>query len=158
VKYQLLTLGKTRSPYYRAGLADYLERIARYSPIEHQEISAAPLSPEASGPEIQKALATEADRILEKAGETMLVALMPGGKTLTSEAFAAQLQKWQHEGARRIAFVIGSAHGLHERVLKAARLRLSLSGFTLAHELAALVFVEQLFRAHTILNAEPYHK
>jgi 23S rRNA (pseudouridine1915-N3)-methyltransferase len=104
----------------------------------------------------------EGERLLERVtsgtGPTpRLVACDPGGDVLTSEAFAAWLCE-QRDAAHHVAFVIGGAHGLSDRVRTQAHRRLSLAPWTLPHELARLVLAEQLYRAGTIARGEPYHK
>ncbi|MCV5968535.1 23S rRNA (pseudouridine(1915)-N(3))-methyltransferase RlmH, partial [Lactococcus petauri] len=85
-----------------------------------------------------------------------LLALDLSGKTYSSETFAEFIRKLQNDGVRELQAVIGGPFGLHEKIVKSARYRLSLSTMTLPHEVAALVFAEQLYRAHTILKNEPY--
>ena len=79
------------------------------------------------------------------------------GQSRTSEQFATMLQSGREAG-RNIAFVIGGAFGLSEEILSSAQTKLSLAPFTLPHELARLVLVEQIYRAGTIVRGEPYHK
>jgi 23S rRNA (pseudouridine1915-N3)-methyltransferase len=99
----------------------------------------------------------EGDRLLERAAGSSIVACDVGGRAMTSEEFAGWLQA-AREGARDLCFVIGGAHGLSDAVREQARSTLSLSAFTLPHELARLVLAEQLYRAGTIVRGEPYHK
>jgi 23S rRNA (pseudouridine1915-N3)-methyltransferase len=86
-----------------------------------------------------------------------LVALDERGSTMTSPEFSAWLQRLREE-ARDVAFAIGGAYGLSERVRQAATHRLALAPWTLPHELARLVLAEQFYRAGTIVRREPYHK
>jgi 23S rRNA (pseudouridine1915-N3)-methyltransferase len=91
-----------------------------------------------------------ARRIPERA---FVVLLDGGGREMTSEGFAAWLEERRQEG-RPVCFVIGGAFGIS---LPRADLRLSLGRMTLPHQLARVVLVEQLYRAHRILAGEPYH-
>ncbi len=86
-----------------------------------------------------------------------IVALARGGEVQTSEHFAQEVERWRLE-ARDVAFLVGGAYGLDQRLLERADQRISLSRMTLPHELARLVLLEQLYRALTILRGEPYHK
>ena len=86
-----------------------------------------------------------------------LIALTPTGQSLESPAWAEKLQKLS-ETYQRLAFVIGGPNGLSAEVLKKSRMQLSLSAMTFPHELARVIFLEQLYRAFTILNHEKYHK
>ena len=104
--------------------------------------------------------------IAEKEGMMILDALNPGdylvlldekGKAYSSEKFAEQLQKWMNAGTRNIVFVIGGAYGFSPVVYDRANQKISLSDMTFSHQLVRLIFVEQLYRAFTILRGEPYH-
>ncbi len=86
-----------------------------------------------------------------------VVALDERGRLFDSLKWAKYLQGLL-EGQRELVFIIGGPYGLAPEVLERADLRLSLSPFTLGHEIALLVFLEQLYRAFTILSGEPYHK
>ena len=86
------------------------------------------------------------------------VALDPRGKTLDSEAFARELTRLQDEWPHPVAFVIGSDAGLDERVVKAAKRRLSFGPMVFGHELARLVLYEQLYRALCIRRGIKYHR
>src|SRR5262249_14793849 len=79
------------------------------------------------------------------------------GRALDSEGWAARLAEWRQDG-RDVALVIGGAFGVDPKALGPCESRLSLAPFTLPHELARLVLLEQLYRAGTILRGEPYHK
>jgi 23S rRNA (pseudouridine1915-N3)-methyltransferase len=79
------------------------------------------------------------------------------GKSLTSEEFADLLQD-AREQDRDVAFLIGGAFGLAPTVGESSKIRLSLAPWTLPHEIARLVLVEQIYRAGTIVRGEPYHK
>ena len=88
----------------------------------------------------------------------ILVALDEGGKSLTSEEFAAWLGARRDDGQRNMAFVIGGADGLDADILSQADLKLSLGRMTWPHLMARLLLVEQIYRAHTILTGHPYHR
>ncbi len=84
-----------------------------------------------------------------------VIALSPGGRPLSTDAFTARLERWSVPLA---AFVLGGPLGLDPAFLDAAEVSLSLSAMTLPHELARVVLAEQIFRAVTILRGAPYHK
>ena len=86
-----------------------------------------------------------------------LIALDERGKGLRSEELANFLQMRANESTRQLVFLIGGAYGLDERVLKAARLKWSLSPLTFPHQLVRLILAEQVYRACTILRNEKYH-
>jgi 23S rRNA (pseudouridine1915-N3)-methyltransferase len=154
VKIEMVAVDRLRAPWARAGVAEYLERIGRYVPVERKEVKAA------RGDD-QAAVVEEGQRILRAAaigGRDRLVALTPRGDALDSEAWAHMLDAWAMEGVARAVFVVGGSGGLAPDVLTAADRRLSLGPQTLSHELAQLVLCEQIYRASTILKGEPYHK
>ncbi len=100
----------------------------------------------------------EGEWILSKLDkQEFVVALDVTGKSLSTQEFADQLQRWQMQ-ARNVTLVIGGPDGLSAEVINRSDMRLSLSAMTLPHPLARIVLVEQLYRAHTILTNHPYHR
>lgn len=109
-----------------------------------------------SAPETSRAL--EADALLGLKGpQDWLIALDERGRELESPALAKFIEKAQLS-SKDLLFVLGGDEGLDPRVRDSAHLVLSLSKMVLPHRLARLVLIEQLYRAHTILRGEPYHK
>ena len=109
--------------------------------------------------QIAKALEKEGEAILHAVRKgAYLVALCVEGKQISSEELADLLAQRAGSGAGDVAFVIGSSHGLDERVKRAAQARISLGRITLPHQLARLVMTEQLYRACTINAGMKYHK
>ena len=86
------------------------------------------------------------------------MALTREGKSFDTRALTAHVQDIATYGRPGLAFAIGGAHGLDEKVLKQANTRLSLSALTLPHEVARLLLAEQLYRVGTLIRGEPYHK
>ena len=122
-------------PPYVDDVAHYLKMLGRYATVEVVELR-------------------EDDAVERRIPDRAFVVLLDaGGRQLTSEGFAEWLEERRHEG-RPLCFVIGGAFGLE---LPTAHLRLSFGRMTLPHQLARVVLVEQLYRAHKILAGEPYH-
>ena len=153
MKLRLLAIGKDRSGLYAPAVEEYAKRLARYVRFELVEL-----------PEARKHAGTP--RAKEEEGSALLarldprehvVALDERGKEYTSVELARRVEAWQGQG-RDVALLVGGSDGLSPEVLARAQEKLSLSRFTLAHRLARLVLVEQLYRAMTILRGEPYHK
>jgi 23S rRNA (pseudouridine1915-N3)-methyltransferase len=134
VKVTILAVGRLRPPYVD-DVEHYLKMLRRYATVEVVEVR-------------------EDDDVARRIPDRAFVVLLDAkGRQLTSEAFAAWLEERRHEG-RPLCFVIGGAFGLD---LPTADLRLSLGEMTLPHQLARVVLVEQVYRAHRILAGEPYH-
>ena len=147
-------VGRPRDGAIAAAIREYEGRAARYWPLDVVEVREERAG---AGVSVEQVKEREGARLQERLGAAAVVACDPGGATMSSEAFAAWLQR-QRERARDLAFVIGGAYGLSDRLRDAAATRLSLSSMTLPHELARLVLAEQLYRAGTIVRGEPYHK
>jgi len=147
-------VGKARNAALGEAIRDYETRAARYWPLDVHEVR----EERATGIPLDKVKESEALRLSEKVPErAQTVACELGGKSLTSEQFAELLQN-AREQDRDLAFLIGGAFGLSPSVAKKSTMRLSLAPWTLPHEIARLVLVEQIYRAGTIVRGEPYHK
>jgi 23S rRNA (pseudouridine1915-N3)-methyltransferase len=154
VKLTLIAVGRLKTASWVAAQTDYLERIRHYAPLNVVEIK----DRIGQGLEEKAVVEKEGGDILRAAENVpALIALTPEGKLLKSPEWAETLQKLS-ETYQRLAFVIGGPNGLSEDVLKKSRLQLSLSPMTFPHELARVIFLEQLYRAFTILGGEKYHK
>jgi 23S rRNA (pseudouridine1915-N3)-methyltransferase len=139
----VVAVGRVKDRPLRAAVDDYLARVRRYVPCDEIEVPDAP--PAKLAPALSRALAGAAS-----------IALEVQGRQLTSQAFAAGVERWGSRGKGVVAFVIGGADGIPREVSEAADDRWSLSSLTFPHRLARLVLVEQLYRAMTILRGEPY--
>ncbi len=152
----LLAVGKTRTGYVREGVTAYARRIERYARFEVIELP----GPKSAGRKAASVLHRKAEaRSLEKhfrAGD-VVVLLDEAGREFSSREFAEYLEKRRVSSCRRLLFVSGGAYGVAPTITTRADLVLSLSRMTFPHELVRLIFVEQLYRAFTILAGEPYH-
>ena len=152
MKFRLVAVGKPPAGPLRDAIADYEKRASRYWPLDVIEVRAEPARSR-SAAEVRR---LEGERLLDKVAGT-LVALDERGKPLSSEKFA-QWMIGRREQAEDTTFLIGGAFGLDDVVRARATMLLSLSPWTLQHEMARLLLAEQLFRAGTIHRGEPYHK
>jgi 23S rRNA (pseudouridine1915-N3)-methyltransferase len=134
---------------------EYKNRLVHYIPFEMEII-----------PDIKNVKNLREEQQKEKEGELILKMLQPGdylvlldehGKSFTSMEFATYLERKMHVVSKRLVFVIGGPYGFSEAVYKAASEKISLSKMTFSHQMIRLIFVEQIYRAMTILNNEPYH-
>ena len=150
---KLLLVGKTTDKHLDALIGDYRQRLTHYLPFDIQVIP--DLKQGKLSFEQQKQL--EGERILSAVtGNTRLVLLDERGKQFRSVDFAAHLQK-QLAATPNITFVIGGPYGFSQAVYDRADGMLSLSAMTFSHQMIRLLFIEQLYRAMTILRNEPYH-
>lgn len=150
----IVTVGApSRGPLGEA-IREYERRAARYFRLRVEEVSPARGAAERAGGRRQ-----EGQELLRRVPEGLEVwALTREGRGLRSEELAAYLEELGTYGLPGAAFLVGGPGGLPRGVLEAASRRLSLSSFTLPHDLARLVLAEQLYRAGTILRGEPYHR
>lgn len=153
MKLRVIAVGKDRSGLYAPAVDEYAKRLSRQLRFELVEVSEA--RKHAGTPQ---AKVEEGAALLAKlAPRERVVVLDERGDELTSRELAGRVGRWLERG-QDVALLIGGSDGLAEEVLARADERLALSRFTLAHRLARLVLVEQLYRAMTILRGEPYHK
>lgn len=150
----LIAVGKTATGYVREGIEEYLKRLKHYIPFTVETV------PDVRGGKLseeqQKRL--EEERILSLLRPADRVVLLDeNGSEYTSEKFAERLQKDMASGLKRLVFVIGGPYGFSPEVYGRADGKLSLSKMTLNHEMVRMFFVEQVYRAMTILRGEPYH-
>jgi 23S rRNA (pseudouridine1915-N3)-methyltransferase len=154
VKIWLVSVGRP-GRLLQPALDEYEARARRYWPLQLVDVREERGRRNMPDADIR---AAEAERIMKRVPATAdLVALTRGGTAWDSVELARALESRAVHGTD-VAFVIGGALGLGEEVLRSARLRLRLSDFTLPHDLARLVLLEQIYRAGTIVRGEPYHK
>lgn len=155
MKIKLIVVSKTDVPYIQAGIDEYAGRLRHYCDFELAVI-----------PALKNAGTLRPEELKEREGQLILkqlekvdmaVLLDEHGKEYTSTGFAEYLQKQMNSGVRTLAFVIGGAYGFSPAVYAAAQHKISLSQMTFNHQMVRLFFVEQLYRAFTILRHEKYH-
>ena len=155
MKITLITVGKTAFPFIEEGIMVYQKMLAHYCAFTRNEI-----------PELKGVSALTKEQIKEREGELILknikeqdnvVLLDERGTHFDSEGWAEELRKREIYGGRDMVFVIGGAYGFSQGVYKRANQMLSLSKMTFSHQIIRLIFMEQLYRAFTIIRGEPYH-
>jgi 23S rRNA (pseudouridine1915-N3)-methyltransferase len=155
MKLALLAIGRVRGPVSEA-VADYEGRIRRYYTFESAEVKEEPARKAGDAERVRE---EEGKRLLARVGTGMeVVALHRGGVQWSSDRLSAYFDELALRASPGAAFLIGGAFGLSDDVLRRATHKLSISAFTLPHELARLVLTEQIYRAGTIARGEPYHK
>jgi 23S rRNA (pseudouridine1915-N3)-methyltransferase len=156
MRLRLIWVGKTKNEHVRALVGDYLQRLGRFVRCEVTELR------ESAGADERAILDEESKRIAgalaaRPDGVTVLLDV-EGRASWSSQELAAQVERWQLEGKKEIAFVIGGHLGVAAELKAKADVRWSLSRLTLTHEMARVVLVEQLYRAYTIMHGLPYQK
>ena len=142
MRLKIAWIGKTKEAAIQSLTDEYLKRLARYAPTEHHELR-------------------DEDALLElvarERSRPAFVLLDARGRQFSSEQMAELLEAQQERGTSTLLFAVGPADGFSDKARDAADLILSLGKMTLAHELARIVLLEQLYRAFTILKKHPYH-
>lgn len=151
----MLTVGKTTDINLVKLQEDYQSRLKFYIPYEHVVIPELKNTKNLSIAEQQE---KEADLILKQIENGDEVILMDDkGKQFTSVGFSKFIEKKMLASFKRTVFVVGGPYGFSQRIYQRANGLLSLSQMTFSHQMIRLIFVEQLYRAMTILKGEPYH-
>jgi len=155
MKICLLVIGKTDEAYLQKGIELFHKRIPHYIPFELKIV-----------PDVKNAKNLSEDQQKEKEGELILQQIVgsdelflldENGEEFTSIKFARFLEKKMVAGLKRLVFVIGGPYGFSASVYSKAIGKVSLSKMTFSHQMVRLIFLEQLYRAMTILKGEPYH-
>jgi len=155
MKISFWSIGKANEAYVKSGIEDFTRRLSNYFPVQWNIIPVPRNAGMLSEIDLKK---REGDMSLDfLKADDYLIALDERGKEMTSEGLAAFLQQRANESSKNLVFLIGGAFGLDERVLKAAKLKWSLSPLTFPHQLVRLILAEQVYRACTILRNEKYH-
>jgi 23S rRNA (pseudouridine1915-N3)-methyltransferase len=155
MKICLLVIGKTDEAYLQKGIELFLKRIPHYISFEMKLI-----------PDIKNSKNLSEDQQKEKEGELIfqqittsdeLFLLDEQGMEVSSIEFARFLEKKMISGIKRLVFVVGGPYGFSGNIYSRANGKVSLSKMTFSHQMVRLIFLEQLYRAMTILKGEPYH-
>lgn len=155
VKIHLILIGKTTDKRIDSLVAEYADRVGHYIPFSLEVI-----------PELKNTKSLTPEQQKEREGELIrkslrdgdhIVLLDEGGKEFRSVEFANYLQQRQHTVARRMVFIVGGPYGFAPAIYALASEKVSLSRMTFSHQMVRLFFVEQIYRAMTILRGEPYH-
>jgi len=155
LKVKLIVIGKTSKAYLADSEAEYIKRLSRYCQFTSVVIQTVKKGKSLSIDEVKR---MEGEKILKELKPTdSLVLLDEKGTEFTSVQFADWIKKWSIRERRSINFVVGGAYGFSEEVYKRANQKIALSKLTFAHEMVRSVFLEQLYRAFTIIKKEPYH-
>jgi len=150
-----VVIGKTDTGYMIDAIEEYKNRLSHYLPFEMIVI-----------PDIKNVKNLSENQQKEKEGELILKTVQAGdhlvllddkGKEFTSMQFSTYLEKKMHTISKRLVFVVGGPYGFSDAIYKTAKEKVSLSKMTFSHQMIRLIFIEQVYRAMTILHNEPYH-
>ena len=155
MKILLIVVGKTDQKWLSEGIDQYVERLSHFGQFEMQVI-----------PDIKNTKNMDQNTQKIREGELILNLLQPSddvwllddkGREMTSAETASWLHKRMAQSTKRLVFIIGGPYGFSPDVYNRVPGRLSLSRMTFSHQMVRLIFVEQLYRAFSILNNLPYH-
>lgn len=151
MKIRVLWVGKSRDAWVKEAIAEYAGRIKHYAPIEICEVR------DEKGAEAEEMRRRECERLEKQIPPGATVVLLDErGDQPVSPALAAYVGKQRDAGVGEMVFVIGGAYGFSEEFRRRGRL-LALSKMTFTHQMVRVFLLEQIYRAFTILNNEPYH-
>lgn len=155
MKIELAVIGKTSIGYLKQGIDEYIKRLKHYVPFEIKYIDDIKNTKNISEDQQKR---TEGAKILSLLDKSDFVVLLDEhGKEYTSMQYSSYIQKRMLSGAKKVVFVIGCPYGFSQEVYDRANDKISFSKMTFNHEMIRLIFTEQLYRAYTIINHEPYH-
>lgn len=155
MKIVLLVIGKTDESYLEEGISKYVSRLGHYIPFELKVL-----------PDVRRNKGFSEVQQKQAEYDLLISQLLPGddvvlldenGKMLSSRDFAGVIDKKSIAGVKRLVFVVGGPYGFSTEMYERSNSKISLSAMTFSHQMVRLVFVEQLYRAMTILKGEPYH-
>jgi 23S rRNA (pseudouridine1915-N3)-methyltransferase len=155
MKIAIVWIGKTTESWIEEGIKEYLSRLKHYITVETKEFGA--IKKNSNFTEIQ---------IKQKECELLLSFIQPGdvlvlldenGKMMGSRDFSQYIDKQMVGSVKRLVFMIGGAYGFADEVYQKSQSKISLSKMTYSHQMVRVIFLEQLYRAMTILKGEPYH-
>ncbi|MCD8211300.1 MAG: 23S rRNA (pseudouridine(1915)-N(3))-methyltransferase RlmH [Prevotella sp.] len=154
MKVTLLFVGKTQDGLYAQSISDYSKRINHYLPFDVKVLGEVKNSSNLSQKQLKE---KQAEAILKNIDEKSFVVLLDEkGKEFSSKEFALFVEKITAMG-KHIIFIIGGPYGFSEQIYSRANYQISLSKMTFSHQMVRLIFLEQLYRACTIIKGEAYH-
>ena len=155
MKIVLLTVGKTSQKNIKEEIILYSKRLSHYTDFKLEEIPSLKSSTKFNHSELKK---SEGQLIIKYLNSSDYVVLLDeNGKSYSSINFSKKIEKFMLNSFKRVVFVIGGAFGFSDELYSRCNEKVSLSNMTFSHQMVRLFFVEQLYRAFTIINNEKYH-
>ena len=155
MKIKLIAIGKTNGDWLIKGISEYQNRLTHYTNFELIEIPDVKNRANLSVEKLKEAELTELEKHIDK--DSCIIALDEKGKQYTSELFSAYIEKKMVGGTKQLIFIIGGAFGTSNKIIDNCNDKIALSLMTYSHQMVRLIFVEQLYRAFTIIKNEKYH-
>ena len=153
-----ISVGTLKEDYLRAALSEYKKRLSQYARVEEVELKEERITDEENPQQIAKAIRAEGEKILAAVPSgAYKVALCIEGTQYSSEGLA-KIVEGASDTNGKLAFIIGSSHGLSDEVKRAADLRLSFSRLTFPHQLMRVILAEAVYRSFSIIHGRRYHK
>ena len=155
MKIKLLLIGKTDESYLKQGIEKYTKRIKHYLSFDFITI-----------PDLKNTRNLSEKQQKQKEGELILNQLNPAdfvvlldekGKEYSSVDFSVFIEKQMISGLKNLIFIVGGPYGFSKQLYERSNIKISLSQMTFSHQMVRLIFVEQLYRAMSIIKGEPYH-
>lgn len=152
MKVEFWVTGKTAFSYLDEGCKDYIKRLGRLTDFNMLVL------PDVKAGDTSSLLIKEAKQVLEKLkADDQLILLDERGKLMSSTEWASDLEQRQINSQKRVIYLIGGAYGFDESLYQRANAMMSMSKMTFSHQIIRLLFLEQLYRAFTIIKGLPYH-
>lgn len=149
---RIILAGKIRKSFYSSAFDYYLQKVQALNRVDIIIVK------DARSGSFSSRLEQEGRQILERTGSRdFCVVLDEKGKSFSSKKFSNALKNWEEDPGCSPCFIIGGAYGLSQKVRSRADLLMSFGPMTMPHELAAVVLIEQIYRAQTITRGHPYH-
>lgn len=154
MKIKFIVVGKTNFNYLKEGIELYLGRLKHYVNVEYIELHAK-IPKSANQKEVKQIEGKLFEKHL-KSGDTLIL-LDENGKKFSSLKFSKWIETHQINGTRNLTFLVGGPYGFSESITSRQHQKMSLSDMTFSHQMIRVFFLEQVYRAFTIIKGEPYH-
>jgi 23S rRNA (pseudouridine1915-N3)-methyltransferase len=155
LKLKLICIGRLNKHFLKLGEEEYLNRLKHYISFECLQLPDIRNARNLSKEQLKDA---EGKEILKRLTPTDLVILLDElGREFNSVSFATFLEKQMNYSTKAMVFIVGGAFGFSEEIYARASMKMSLSRMTYSHQMVRMIFLEQLYRAFTIIRGEPYH-
>ena len=158
IQLTLISVGTLKEDYLREAVAEYKKRLSQFARVDEINIKEETIRNEDSQSEIDRALTLEGDKIIAAMPrDSYKIALCVEGREMNSPSLASLISD-AADATGKITLVIGSSHGLSEKVKSECKTRLSVSKMTFPHQLMRVILYEALYRSFTIIHGKKYHK